>query len=166
MRANPVNERHAIKTRTLANARNRKAGIDALEQKLGAPELAAEILSYEVQQWAIQRLRDPEPTFKKRRELRFEMILDAIVWLLGRVGKELSGRCCIFDYRMEELPAAVVNVDALLLSLRTNPFLISGDGLIVSNLNFSTFFLFDYDGDDLEKDGADVSAVGLLHGES
>jgi hypothetical protein len=93
------------------------------------------------------------------------MILDAIVWLLGRVGKELSARCCIFDYRMEEYPAAVVNVDALLISLRANPFLISGDGLIVSNLNFSTFFLFDYDGDDLENDGADVSAVGLLHGE-
>jgi len=144
----------------LLNVRRRKAGVDALREKLGISALGTEIIEDAVHVWAVTRLRASERPFKSRTDTHFAKISDAMDWLQSEAGTSIFERCCVFHYGIDAFPAAVVNTNALFALLKKNPFLISDDGFVISNMHFSKWILFDFDGVNPDNDGVDVSVVG------
>lgn len=140
-------------------AMHRRANTQNIIDCLGKYQFT--LLTDDVLVWAVARLRKREPTFSARVDFHVPQVKIAIDFIRSCENSVFFKQCCIYHPKIEEYPGVLIDTNDFIVALNENPFFFSHDGIIVSNLHFTTFVFLDYDGIDLLVDGVDISVIGL-----
>jgi hypothetical protein len=111
--------------------------------------------------WAVNRLRSPAPRFAivrtatLKNEAKFRELTEKFV------DEVLFESCCLFSYSIDSYPSAMMPVSSLIEALRKNINLVSRDGLVLSDLNFTSFLIADFEYRQSEIEFIEVEIFGL-----